>query len=356
MKKILSAVFASLAATAALFAYNPPAGGQNSLRITEPQILAGANSAAGGGLFGATPASILNNPALTAWEQRIVLDVAGTVLHSANSDDDSSVGSAFQGGLLLPSRWGVSSFLFQGVWSEFLDMPVGDSVNFSAGFAKDITDKVSVGLSANFGYLFGDVGNDWTMGASLGAYYEFGDWKALKDIRFGASLLNLGKMYSSSNTFGIESDSVENDVDSWPALATLRTGAAATLIKNDQINLGASFDLAFPSFQNLVVDAVLQMQIHDFMKVYSGWEFDVREFSEGSKSIIPSIGVSFKFLFNSKDNSFLANKGWQQSEMTVSGGWKRLYENIDAFSAGAILNLGLKDTSAPEIELWGGEE
>lgn len=355
MKKILGTVLASFAA-AALFAYNPPAGGQNALRFTEPQVLAGANSAAGGGLFGATPASILNNPALTAWEQRIVLDVAGTVLHSTNSDDDGSLGSAFQGGLLLPSRWGVSTVLFQGVWSEFLDMPIGDSVNLSGGFAKDISDKVSVGLSANFGYLVGDVGKDWTMSAAVGAYYEFGDWKFFKDIRFGASLLNLGKMYSKSNTFGIESDSFENGVDSWPALATLRTGTAAAIIKNRQVSLGASFDLAFPSFQNLVVDTGLQMQIHDFMKIYSGWEFDVREFAEGARNIIPSIGVSFKFLFNSKDNSFMANKGWQQSEMTVSGGWKRLYENIDAFSAGAVLNLGLKDTAAPEIELWGGEE
>lgn len=358
MKKILSAVLA-FAAASALFAYNPPAGGQNLLRLSEPQLLAGGNSTAGGGLFGVTPSSIVTNPALTAWEQRGALDLAGTFLHNSNDDFDSdTAGGAFQAGLLVPSRWCVSTFLFQGNFAEFVDMPIGKSVAFTYGYAKDITETVSVGLSANFGYLFGDIGNDWTLSAGIGAYYNFGDWKFLKNIRFAASLLNLGKMYTDSETIGIESDLDDDDVDiseadSWPALATLRTGVAASLIETDQLDLGLSLDFSYPTFQNLVIDTGLQMEIRDIVKIYSGWEFDVREFAEGSKNILPSIGVSFKFRFNSKEGSFLANKGWAESEITVSGGWKRMYENIDAFSAGAVMNLGMKDTQAPEIKLWG---
>ena len=49
----------------------------------------------------------------------------------------------------------------------------------------------------------------------------------------------------------------------------------------------------------------------------------------------------------------MANKGWDQSDMTVSGAYKQLYKNVNAVSAGAILNLGLADTKAPEIQLWG---
>lgn len=362
MKKIFGAALA-FAASAVLFAYNPPAGGQNVLRLSEPQLLAAGNSTAGGGLFdggdsdsnskffGISPSAILLNPALAAWEQRNVLDLGGTVLYSSNGDDDNTLGSSFLAGILLPSRWCVSTFLLQGVWSEFIDMPVGNSVSATYGYAKDITDSVSVGLSANFGYLFGDAGPDWTLSADLGAYYNYGDWKFLKDIRFGASLLNLGKMYTSSDTVGIDS----SEAGSWPALATLRTGAAAAFIKNEQVNLGLSLDFSYPSFQNIVIDAGLQMQIHDFMKVYSGWEFDAREFSEGSKNLIPSVGVSFKFLLNSKNGSFMAENGWQQSELTVSGGWKKMYGSINAFSAGAMLDLGMKDTQAPEITIWGEE-
>lgn len=356
MKRKFWALLASIAGSALLSAYNPPAGGQNVLRLSEPQLLAGGNSAAGGGLFGTTPASIVINPALTAWEQRSTADLAGTVLYSSNSDDDGSLGSSFQAGLLIPSRWFVSTFLFQGTWAEFLDMPVGDSINFMYGYAKDITETVSVGLSANFGYLFGDYGNDWTAGLGIGAYYSYGDWKSLKNIRFGASLTNLGKMYSDSKTFGFSSDYEKgefDDVSSWPAFATLRTGAAATFIETDSMDLGLSLDFSYPSFQDFVIDAGLQMEFAKVVKVYSGWQFDVREFAEGSKNIIPSIGVSFKFQFNSQKDSFLGERGWEQSEMTVSAGWKQLYENINAFSAGAVMNLGLKDTAAPEIKLWG---
>ena len=56
MKKILGVLFASSLICAGLFAYNPPAGGQNVLRLTEPQLITGAHSAAGGGIFGVTPA------------------------------------------------------------------------------------------------------------------------------------------------------------------------------------------------------------------------------------------------------------------------------------------------------------
>lgn len=348
MKKILG-MAAAIAACSVGFAYNPPAGGQNALKLSGPQLLAGGNSAAGGGIFGASPSSIVINPALTAWEQRNELDLAGTVLYSSNSDDDSSLGSAFQGGILIPSRWCVSAFLFQGVWSEFVDMPVGDSVNFTGGLSKDITEKVSVGMSANFGYLFGDAGKDWSLSAGIGAFYNFGDWKFLKEVRFGASLLNLGKMYTKSDTMGIKDDGAS----SWPAFATLRTGAAATFLDTGAMNLGFSLDFSYPSFQNFVADAGLQMRVRDFLKIYSGWEFDAREFAEGSKNIMPSIGVSFKFQFNSKPDSLLARKGWSQSEMTVSGGWKQLYKNVNAFSAGAVLSLGLDDTTPPEIKLWG---
>ena len=42
--------------------------------------------------------------------------------------------------------------------------------------------------------------------------------------------------------------------------------------------------------------------------------------------------------------------------MTVSGAWKQLYKNVNAVSAGAKINLGLKDTQAPEIILWGEKQ
>ncbi|MBP3772206.1 MAG: hypothetical protein J6I53_05880 [Treponema sp.] len=358
MKKRLGVLMCAIAFGTSVYAYNPPAGGQNVLRLTEPQLITGANSASGGGIFGVTPASIVINPALTAWEQRITLDAAGTALVSTNSDDDRKLGGAVEGGLLIPSRWCVSTLLFQGAWTEFADMPVGNSINFTAGLAKDITDDVSVGISGNFGLLYGDLTkSDWTASGALGAYYHFGDLGILKGLRFGAALTNLGKMYSNTETAGIKSvyDETYDEVDSWPGIATVRTGVAASLVQERDFELGASFDLAYPAFQDVVVDTGLQLRVKDFLKISSSWEFDVREFSYDAKNILPSVGVSFKFLFKSKEGSYLARKGWAESEMTVSGAWKQMYKSVNAVSAGLVMNLGLEDTKAPEVILWGEE-
>ena len=374
MKKILGAVLVAVIFSTSLFAYNPPAGGQNVLRLTSPQLITGANSAAGGGIFGITPSSIVNNPALTAWEQRITLDVAGTMFANSNTDkpyDGNFLGEGFQAGLLIPSRWCVSTLLFQGIWTKAFDMPVGDSINFTGGLSKDITDQVSVGMNLNFGYLYGDMVNaDWTANVALGAYYNLGDLSFMRNLRFGAALTNIGKVYSGGDeTMGIKSakefrDSVDgdkvkdfnpDDATMWPGLCTLRTGVAATLVRTDIMDMGLSLDLAYPSFQNVVADVGLQLQFWDFLKIASSWEFDAMEFKNGSKNIMPSVGVSFKFLFKSKEGSYLARKGWAESDMTVSGAWKQLYKNVNAVSAGAVLNLGLADTKAPEIIMWGDE-
>ena len=374
MKKLLGATLATLLFSASLFAYNPPAGGQNVLRLTSPWLLTGAASAAGGPLFGITPASIVNNPALTAWEQRITLDVGATLFINSNTDDPydgNKVGEGFQGGLLIPSRWCVSTILFQGIWTEAFDMPISDSVNILGGLSKDITDQVSVGMTAHFGYLYGDfVDSDWTASAALGAYYNHGDIAFMQDVRFGVSLNNLGKMYSASeDSPGIKTaKDIRDAVDSgtpaalspsktslWPSIATLRTGVAATMLKTDAVALGLSLDFAFPGFQNFVTDVGLQLQIKDFLKISSAWEFDVQEFANDAKNLLPSVGISVKFVFR-QNGSYMTKHGWEQSDMTVAAAWKQMYKEINAISAGAILNLGMADTKAPEITLWGEDK
>ncbi|WP_294428719.1 hypothetical protein [uncultured Treponema sp.] len=375
MKKITGAVLVSALFSAALFAYNPPAGSQNVLRLTEPQLITGANSVAGGGVFGATPASIINNPALTAWEQRITLDVAGTLFINSNTDAPydycNSLGEAFQGGILFPSRWCVSTLLFQGVWTKAFDMPIGDNISFTAGVAKDITDQVSVGLSGNFGLIYGDLTkSDWSASAALGAYYNFGDLSFLQNLRFGFALTNIGKMYDRKEAMGIKTakkyrDYVDSgdttspfeadDATMWPGICTPRFGVAASLLKNESMDLGLSLDFAAPGFQDFAFDAGVNLQLWDFLKINSAWEFDLQEFSNDAKNLLPSVGVSFKFLFKSSNGSYLERKGWAESDMTVSGAWKQLYKNVNAVSAGAVMNLGLADTKAPEIILWGEE-
>ena len=59
MKKIFAVVAAVAVSSASLFAYNPPFGGEELFRLTNPEMLSGSSSsAAGGPAFNVIPASI----------------------------------------------------------------------------------------------------------------------------------------------------------------------------------------------------------------------------------------------------------------------------------------------------------
>lgn len=351
MIKKLLAVISAICAVSFVSAYNPPAGGQNLLRISSPELLTDGTSSAGGAFYNVSPDSVVNNPAVIAYEQRIVLNASGTLLFDGKDESDESLGGAFEAGILYPSRWGVASALMEGVFVPYYDMHLGNSINMNGCFAKDVNDRLSVGMSLDLGIFYG-YDSDWRGGINMGAFYNFGELAIFKDLRFGASLLNIGKPFSNTEVASIK----DTYADNWPSTATPKMGAAGTLLNKKDFAVGATLDMALPGFQNLVIDAGVKLLIFNQITVSSSWEYDVKEFAEGHKNILPSVGVSFQFKFNSKDGSMLANKGWAQSEMTVSGAWKQMYENVNAVSAGAKLNLGLKDTQAPVIILWGDEE
>ncbi len=359
MKKSIIATAAAVLLGSSAFAYNPPAGGQNLQRITSPFLLVGAKSAAGGPLLEVLPDSVVNNPALPGFSQRSSIELAGTMLFDSSDESDTSLGGAFNLGLQIATRWCVPTILVQGVFSDYYDMHLGNTINFTAGYSKEITDNLSVGLSGNFGLLWG-AGSDWTLSGALGAYYNAGDAGFLKNLRFGAALTNLGKMYDDTETYGIDSSaSVDANgnttidyADKWPALATLRVGAAAHLIDADSFKLGLSADIATPGFQNVVFDAGLQMKFFDVVKLSTAWEFDIQEYSKYEyTNLMPSIGLSFNIIIKSKSEA-LRKRDWDQSEINAGAAWQRMYENVDAVSAGVVLDLGLKDTQPPEIEMW----
>ena len=78
----------------------------------------------------------------------------------------------------------------------------------------------------------------------------------------------------------------------------------------------------------------------------------VREIAAKTASLMPSVSLSVKIGVNTKDDSFLAKQGWQQSEIVPSMGYRNLYNGVHAASVGVTAHLGLKDTNAPEINLW----
>jgi len=350
MVKKTAAVFVLTAVSVCLFAYNPPAGGENVFGIAGPQQLTSASSAAGGAIFDVTPSSQVFNPALQAYEQRIMLDAGFTSLYSSD-DPDHSWGSAFSGGILVPTKWGVGSAEMIGSFVPFYEMQTGKSLNLKASFAKDVTEKLAVGAGFGCGYFFG-YDTDWAAGLDLGVLYRYGTLGPLQDVRFGVSLLNLGKTYTDTTVVGIDE---KKDAGMFPGIATLRTGMGATFYKNSGLTGAFSVDAAIPTMQNFILDTGVQLMIRDFLKISTSWEYNAREVMEGSKNWMPSLGITWRFVFNAKDNQFMKEKGWQESEMAVSAGWQHMYDHINAISGGAVLKLGLKDTDAPKITIGKSE-
>ena len=357
MKKILLLAETALLAST-LFAYNPPFGGEEMFRLTNPELMSGAASATGGANFTVLPSSIVYNPALPAWEQRVEVDASGTILFNSNKisilgeDSDSSAGFGAELGLMVPTKWfvftGTTSFLA----SDFYGMNLRKSIVAHGGASKEISRNLAVGANAYFGYYMGS-GADFTVGADVGVLYKGDDFACFKNPRYGFALLNLGKPLSGYETLGIDGSF---DDASYPGFLTPRASFAATVFDVSKVKGGFSCDVAVPSFQNFIADFSFGVVIDKLINVSLSWQGNARELAEGGSDglNVPALGVSMKFLFNSAKIKE-KNSDWEQSEIIPSVAYQNLYSGIHAASFGARVNLGLKDTTPPEIIIWNEE-
>lgn len=359
MKKITALAVSLFCLTAASFAYNPPVGGEYMYKLTNPEMLSGAASAAGGAEFTIVPSSIVFNPALTAGEQRTVADLSASVLINTNKNDlpgnaDESVGFGFQLGLIVPSRYTVFTGTMQGLFADFNDMNLRNTLSLHLGASKEILEKqFYVGMNLYGGFYMGD-GSDFTVGVDFGTlYFMQRDLGFLKAPRFGFALLNVGKPLSGYYTYGVKEDEGSVSDGDYPGVLTPRASFAANLFKTANVSGSFSTDVSFPSFNNAVFDVSYGMTFFDVIQLNTGWSVNILELAEKDYTApLPSIGLSFKFRINSKK---LGKEDWAQSEITPSLAWQELYSGIEVVSLGAKVDLGLADTSAPEIILWNEE-
>ncbi len=352
MKKFSYAVLVSVLMLSAANAYNPPVYGDDVFELSSPRQLTNSSSVVGGGLFYASPESMIANPALSAREQRVDLNLAYTGLVSSDESNDKRYGNAFQLGILIPFKRFVFSGYGNGTMIPFKEMNPGDSFNFKFGLAKEITDKLIVGVNLNSGIFWG-AGTDWSLSANLGFMYDYGNLGFIKNFRYGVSVLNIGKNFNEIKLRGIDSDNVASSL---PTIATIKAGVGGSLFENDIIKLGFSFDLTTPAFMNLITDMGLQFAVKDMLFISVSEKLNIAELAKGVKNVMPSVGLTFRFTFDVKNNDYLQKNGWSQSEMSASVAWKQFNETVNAVSAGVDVNLGLKDETPPVIKLWLGED
>ena len=85
-------------------------------------------------------------------------------------------------------------------------------------------------------------------------------------------------------------------------------------------------------------------------------KLNIAELANGVKNLMPSVGLTFRFTFDVKNNDYLNKNGWSQSEMSASVAWRQFNNTVNAVSAGVDVNLGLKDETPPVIQLWLGDD
>ena len=341
MRKIKFLIFFTVLISLEVFAYNPPVNGETFFEYATPKLLSGTLSTAGGGIFTMSPESIVLNPAITAKEQRTDLNLSYTAFISGNElsrNMSNYYGNIVQTAILIPSKW----FIFTGVVNftsvNFAEMDLGSSLNLKANLSKEITEGLDVGLGLNVGFLFGDY-FDWALSANIGTLFKLGDLGFLKDFRIGASINNLGKVFT--NTNAIRPVILDDVASPFPSLGYIRIGAAALFVSTDIMKLGMSFDLETPFFQNLLISAAIDFSVKDQLFITIQEKINIYELANMYAQFIPSVGISYKFRFN-VNNAYLEKNDWSESEMRVSTAYKNAYDTVNAISADVDITLGLK--------------
>lgn len=317
-------------------AYNPPPGGVRLESFTSPAQLSSASSCAGGALFNASPASIAVNPAIIGDEQRVTFDAGYTALVAFGEN----FGSAFEVGAMLPTPWCVGALLVRGAFVPFDDMDCGNTIVGTFALGKMVLQHLRIGASVSVGAMW-SAGWSALITGGVGAIYDFGDLGFLSDVRLAGGLTDVGKTFSPEDIPGIDDQKEAGD---FPQFFTPRAGAAATLFSTDSVTGGIAVDSYFPGLQNVVLTAGFDMAILDKWIICIAQTVDIQEAYEGLVCP-PALSVGYRWVLHSKSAKL------DGSDMTVSGGWQSLYGGIQAFSAGAVINVGPKDTQGPDIEL-----
>lgn len=338
-------VLIGIGISVAAFAYNPPCQGENLTGFINPHQMTAGFSTAGGPLLTITPSSVMVNPALGSYQNRVTLDIGYTGIFTA--DENRPYSQAFGTGILIPTNFcNITGELF-GVFSETEKMQLGNTINLKATVSKEVAENLTIGIGIGAGCLWG-FNTDWNLVLDAGAVYKFDDIGPMHNFRVGASVLNIGKVYNNTYTLGIAGRNDGSDWTSYPGFSTIKAGAAAEFVNTDKFTLGLSLDVTTPFFQNLIFDAGVQMLICNFVVVNSNWQFDTAACIHGYQSWMPTVGIAFKF---GLDTSFTNKDNWKKSDLEIGSAWKNVSGNVNAVSLGATVNMGQPDRKAPEIKI-----
>ena len=341
-KSMIAVLCIAFACNLAAFGYDPPKGAFSLLSLYSPWGLASTPTVTGP----ASPWASLTNPSVTADSQLNQFEAAYTGITDFGTGTQGW-GSAAAAMFSLPVPFGVwgGSALFFSAPATMTSMPLGTAVQLRASFAKNLIPSLLYVGSAFEIAMGSNAGFGWGVGFDIGATYFAGDLGFFKDVRFGLSLLDIGKGYSTTPLTGVFGTSAT----SYPSAFTLGVGMRGYLIQSYNWNLDAGLDLWSPSFQDLGADLSLGLGFRDSVSLRLGWSIGLRDTIAGSgRSYLPSLGLSGTIPL--QKGFSIAGHSHKDATVSASMAVAPLYDELYAAGAGFNLSFGLKDKTAPVIE------
>ena len=342
LKKTLIAVFSIvLACTLSVSGYDPPKGAFFLPSLYSPWGLSSTPTVTGQ----ASPWATLLNPSVTGGSQ--LTQVEGS--YTGISDFGTGIqgwGSAAALSFSLPVPYGVwgASARFFSTPGTMSSMPLGTFGSLRANFAKDLLDTLYVGSALDI-TMGGNGSFGWGVGLDLGATWFAGNLGFLKDTRFGLSILDIGKGYSTVPLTGVFGGAAS----SYPSAFTLGVGMRSYLIQTYNWNLDVALDLWSPSFQDLGADLSVGFGFREYVSLRLGWSIGLRDTLAGTgRSFLPSLGIAGTIPLG--NGMKLGKNTYKDAAISTSVAAAPLYDSLIAVGAGFNLSFGLKDKTPPIID------
>ncbi len=283
------------------------------------------------------PQSDALNPASSALDQRIILDMNYSGIIGQDGDVTGYRGHAFNIGSTFPTRVGVFSVSGHLLRSDFPSFYVPQYYSLAGSFSKDLYPDLLVGAGMKLA-ASDDSGMAATM--DLGAMYLPGDIGFLKNAVLGVALQDLGWVSISS---GYEDP------------YTLTAGIKGTVFRDDNLKIDLKSDLGFPGFKSVLFSIGSTIKVLDFLSINIGSRMDLDALSSGNMTgFIPSVGLNFSFhtAIDKKSNFLgISKHGWNRSNVNVQTDFAFLAPGVWTYGAGVRVPLGVRDRKPPEIKL-----
>ena len=327
-----------------LFAAALAGGVPNSgdlLSLYAPALLARGLSVTAAG----APAAHVLNPAVTAADERLRLELGYAALFSVAGDE--GLGHAVNAAAGIPTplgSLGVSGHYFG---SALTPMEFGPLAALHLSFARELYRGLYLGAGAGIQMGADHRSDRFSFGAALdlGVLHRAGAVGPLQDLSWGAALRGIGV------GFGSQADAPEV----YPPPFTPAAGVAIFPLASEDLTLGARFDFQAPTFQALAIELGAELAIRDFLRLAAHYPVTVAGGAAAAGNRGPGFGVNVRFGFGGPEpeaasgGADRADRAAASGEVRIHAAAAQLRDKLWSVGLGAGVALGAVDPDPPVI-------